>query len=130
MVEKFLEWIRLKFKIHSQERNSRFFSERQIWWCAIGENIGREINGKSQLFSRPVLIFKKLNAHTFIGLPLSTREKEGSWFVPIIQNRQKSTVLLHQIRIFDEKRLYSYIGEVDDTDWSNVIHGFQKFFTF
>ena len=44
-----------------------FFNNRQIWWCAVGNNIGLEQNGKGENFERPVLIFKKFNKNIFFG---------------------------------------------------------------
>src|SRR5579864_8524776 len=33
-----------------------FFHERELWWCALGANMGVEADGKHDLFERPVLI--------------------------------------------------------------------------
>lgn len=61
MLKKFLEWIGIKEKIHNTSRGPRLYKEGDIWWCAVGENIGIEINGKGKMFSRPVLVYKKLS---------------------------------------------------------------------
>ena len=37
-------------------QHSVSFKERDIFWVSIGQNIGYEQNGKSDIFSRPVLI--------------------------------------------------------------------------
>lgn len=47
-------------------------TEGEVWWVAIGENVGVEINGKSRYFSRPVIVFRKLSHLGFMGIPLST----------------------------------------------------------
>lgn len=36
------------------------FSEGQIWWAALGKNVGVEINGKNKDFSRPVVEYAVL----------------------------------------------------------------------
>ena len=56
-------------------------TDGEVWWVAVGENVGVEINGKSKYFSRPVLIFKKLSHLGFMGIPLSTQVHSGSWYV-------------------------------------------------
>lgn len=56
--KKFDEWIELEEKLHDIN-HLRAIHEGEVWWCAMGENIGIEINGKNEVFSRPVLIFKK-----------------------------------------------------------------------
>ncbi len=54
----FGDWIDLKSKLHYMGV-SHEFREGDVWWCAVGENVGIEINGKNQEFSRPVLVLKK-----------------------------------------------------------------------
>ena len=52
-VNRFLEWIGLKQKLHQGTQAPPLVSAGDIWWASIGENVGSEINGKSRLFSRP-----------------------------------------------------------------------------
>lgn len=40
------DWILLKATRHDANQ-VRTITEGEIWWCAVGENIGIEINGKS-----------------------------------------------------------------------------------
>ena len=47
----------------------------------MGQNIGFEQNGKGKEFIRPVLIYKKLTKDMFIGIPLTTTNREGSFFL-------------------------------------------------
>ncbi len=74
IVKKFLEWIRLKEKLHENNAKIPLFKEGEVWWCAIGENVGIEMNGKSKKFSRPEDIKKIKNG--FYNLYL------GQKFVP------------------------------------------------
>ena len=60
MLKRFLEWIGLKEKLHTADNKPPLFKEGEIWWSAIGENVGIEVNGKGKPFSRPVYIYKKL----------------------------------------------------------------------
>jgi hypothetical protein len=43
--------------------------------CTLGKNLGREQNGGSQDFSRPVLVIKKFNNEIFWIVPLSTKQR-------------------------------------------------------
>lgn len=128
VVKRFLEWIHLKEKLHITTFRSPLITEGDIWWVSIGENIGKEINGKSGLFSRPVLVFKKLSRETFLGLPTTTQDKIGTWFVEIRQSGQTLNVILSQARVFDTKRLSTRMGRVDDTDMKKVKTGFRNLF--
>ena len=60
--------------LHSRKHQPPFVSEGDIWWASVGENVGSEINGKSDLFSRPVVIYKKL-AHGFYSVVPTTTAK-------------------------------------------------------
>lgn len=69
MIKRFLEWIKLKEKLHDIEAGSPTVKERDLWWVSFGENIGSEINGKSNLFSRPAVILKKLSRGFYLVVP-------------------------------------------------------------
>jgi hypothetical protein len=60
MLKRFLPWIVLKEDLHNNEHRPPHVSEGDIWWASVGENVGSEINGKSKLFFRPVVILRKL----------------------------------------------------------------------
>lgn len=62
-----LDWWRTMVVLRD-ERPSKLFNEGEIWWCSIGMNIGVEIYGKGGRFTRPVLIFKKFTANSFLGV--------------------------------------------------------------
>ena len=49
-MNRFLEWIALKQKLHQGTQAPPLVSAGDIWWASIGENVGSEINGKSRLF--------------------------------------------------------------------------------
>ena len=129
MIKRFLEWIGLKEKIHSKNSTPLFFNENEIWWCAIGENIGIEINGKGKLFSRPVFVYKKLSKNGFLGIPLSTQNKKGSWYIEISFKNKNQTLNLSQIRIFSSSRMYEKIGSLDDNDVEKVKNGFLRLYS-
>ena len=69
-IKRFAEWIVLKEKLHDKQHEAPFVSEGEIWWASVGENVGSEINGKSNLFSRPVIIYKKLSHNFSFHLPM------------------------------------------------------------
>jgi mRNA interferase MazF len=124
MIKKFLEWIGLKEKLHTQNYEPPLFKENEVWWCYIGENIGVEINGKSKNFARPVLVFKKYDKYSFLGLPLSTKNKIGSWYAPVYFLGIPQVVILCQSRVFDYRRLDKRMGELDALGISSVRDAF------
>jgi len=70
-IKNFLVWFELKPKLNQNNHKPPLLQEREIWWCHLGENIGTEISGKSNNFTRPVVIYKKLSQHTFSALSLN-----------------------------------------------------------
>ncbi len=128
MQKDFQNWIKLKEKLDGVS-SKVLFKEREIWWCALGCNVGTESNGKGNRFSRPVIVFKKLTQTSFYGIPLTTKLKAGSWYVPFKQNGIENRAMLNQIRIFDNKRLFTKLGTLDTNDWRNLKQKFQEFFT-
>lgn len=122
MIKKFLEWIGIKEKVN-KSKGPRFFKEGDIWWCALGENVGIEINGKGSMFSRPVFVYKKLSRDGFMGIPLSTQIKEGSWYVSI-SFQKEICANIAQARVFSTSRMYTKLGELDEKDQKRIKDGF------
>ncbi|MCK5285783.1 MAG: type II toxin-antitoxin system PemK/MazF family toxin [Candidatus Pacebacteria bacterium] len=91
-----------------------FFNKREIWWCAVGNNIGLEQNGKGENFERPVLIFKKFNKYVFLGIPLTTKEKNLKlpFYFKLTGAKIESIAVLSQIRLFSSKRLLREIETI------------------
>ena len=115
-LKSFKEWFKLKISLWGKE-SKVVFKQGDIWWCSLGVNLGEEIFGKGTKFTRPVLVFRKFTSNSFLGLPLTTQEKHGSWYVEIETNGVKRWALLNQIRILDKKRLTNKISEVDKVDF-------------
>ena len=79
----------------------------------MGENIGSEIVGKGDHFSRPILILSKVYGHSCIALPLTSQNKEGSYyhtFKDTMNNEQ--CALLPQVKYLDGKRIREKISSV------------------
>ena len=107
----FDEWNEVKKRLHTNNKTVSFH-ERDVWWYAAGENIGHEINGKGQRFSRPIIIIRKYGRESFFGIPLSTRKTGGRWFETIKIGEDESCALLSQSGSFSSVRLYERIGTV------------------
>ncbi len=129
MLGRFLEWIGLKEKLHNSKHLPPLFKEGEVWWCAMGENVGIEVNGKGKAFSRPVYIYKKLSRNGFFGIPLSTVSKIGSWYVEISFKEQKIIANLAQCRVMSCLRMYEKMGDLDEVDISKIKDGFLRLYS-
>jgi len=124
IIKRFLEWIKLKAKLHHKEHIPPLFKEGEIWWCYFGENIGTEMNGKGDAFTRPVIILKKYDRFSFLAIPLTTQDKEGTWYFTFTHSKKKQTAVLSQSRIVNYKRLKERVGKVDSVDYGNIKKAF------
>ena len=129
MLKRFLEWIGIKEKIHTTSRGPQLFKEGEIWWCAVGENIGIEINGKGKMFSRPVLVYKKLSRQGFMAVPLSTQIKDGTWYVKITFQGKVHSANIAQARVVSVQRMYQKMGELDEADREKIKSGFLRLYS-
>ena len=118
--DKFDEWNNLKKNLDNKEKIIDFY-QGNIYFMSIGKNIGHEVYGKEKLFLRPVLVYKKLTKSTFLGIPLTSKEKEGSYFFPFSYKKgKKSVAMFHQMRVFDIKRSEYLSGKINKNTFENL----------
>jgi mRNA interferase MazF len=113
-----------KVQLDSLTHTPPHVSERDVWWASVGENVGSEMDGKSELFSRPVIIFRKLAHGFYFVIPTSTKAKEGSWYTPFTHNGKSVVACLHQARAIDYRRLSNKLGQIDTADFGRIQNGF------
>ena len=91
-----------------------FYREGEIWWVRLGKNVGYELDGKAQEFTRPVIVIKKYNQYSFLALPLTTSAKPNPYRLPIGEVAGKlAFAVLSQLRNIDSKRLVVKITHVE-----------------
>ena len=127
-MKRFLEWIGLKEKLHANDSKPPLVRERELWLVSFGENVGSEMNGKSQLFSRPAVVIKKLAHGFFLVAPTTSQPHTGSWYVKIEFGSRTMFVCLHQIRVIDYRRLSSRIGQIDGDDFKKIKTAFARLY--
>jgi mRNA interferase MazF len=126
-IKTFQDWCRLKIFLWGKT-NKAFFKQGDVWWCCLGMNLGEEIFGRGARFTRPVLVFRKFTGNSFLGLPLTTQEKQGSWYVEITIHGNKNWVMLNQARVLDKKRFINRLVTLDDSDFKKVKDSFLEFY--
>ncbi|TKX32412.1 type II toxin-antitoxin system PemK/MazF family toxin [Campylobacter aviculae] len=96
---------------------------KKIYWLSLGLNVGAEVYGKDEFFTRPVLVLNSFYNGTFLGIPLSskTKNKKGFLFHKFKDNKGTLQVaLLGQMRVFDTKRIRTYIGKINNDDFEKI----------
>ena len=77
---------------------------------------------------RTVIIYKKLSAYTFLGIPTSTKVKEGQWYVNFTHRNTNMDAVLSQLVTLDYRRLDKSIGRLDQKDFEDIATGFANFY--
>lgn len=120
MEDRFQQWIKLKRRI-SDSKKLPYFYEREIWMIYIGGNVGMEQNGKGDLFLRPVLIFRKFGKYSFLGIPLTSKEKLGKLYHEFRWGKNKRNFCcLAQLRAFDSRRLKYRMGKISVENFREI----------
>ena len=109
IIKWFGNWTKLKIRIHTAER-ILYFRQKEIWWTALGANVGFEQNGKNETFERPVLVLRKFSKDMFLGVPLTSKIKPGTYYFDLTPAGIKSSVILSQVRLMSSKRLLRRMG--------------------
>lgn len=130
-IKNFDDWNNKKKSVDSTEIAKDFFyHEREIWWCSVGVNVGAEMDGKNEHFERPVLVVRKMNRDQFFGVPLTSKDKKGKYYVVITYGEREGTVCLSQFKTFSSKRMLRKIDTLNKADFLEVKQRFVNFFTF
>jgi mRNA interferase MazF len=129
MLQDYLEslraWCVIKIQLWNKKPNI-ILRQGDVWWCSVGINLGEETFGKGAQFTRPVLVFKKLTGNSFLGLPVTSQSKEGSWYVPFTIPDQSRWIMLNQARIFDKTRLTKKLGTITNVDFQEIKRKFHE----
>ncbi len=114
MEKNFDGWNAKKQIIHNDGKPV-FCYPREIWWCTLGVNVGFEQDGIGPNFRRPVLVVRVFSKDAFLGLALTSQQKEGKYYFPLGMVDGKSAVaILSQVRFIDTRRLTERIAVLDD----------------
>jgi len=127
-MKRFPEWMRIKQRLDDASKEPPLVSERDMWWISFGENIGAEIYGKGELFTRPGIVIRKFSNGFYLVAPTTSQRHEGVWFTPIILNGVSMVVCLHHIRAVDYRRFSTKIGQMNEAEFQKVKNAFNKLY--
>lgn len=120
MQKDFDRWNGRKKEIDSGAKRP-FYHPREIWWCAVGVNVGNELDGTGKHYDRPVLIIRPFNAETFFGVALVGHPRTGRYYFPLGKVGDREAVAnLSQARLFDTKRLIRKLGTIDERTFRDL----------
>ena len=127
MPKDFDRWNNQKKQTDGVRKEPVLFYEREVWWCAAGINIGVEIDGKHELFSRPIVVVRKFNKDMLLVVPTTAQEKSNKYYLLVSGDDGKTyNVCLSQIRTISSKRLLRKIGTISETDYEVLLEKIAK----
>lgn len=118
-VQRFLDWTDKKIELHFANREF-YFSEREVWWASLGENIGSEANGKNNLFERPVIVLRKFSRDMLLAVPCTTKLKNGTWYHRYAFEGQERRAVLAQVRTISARRLIRKMGNIAPEEFTSL----------
>lgn len=126
----FWDWTEKKIAHNSEPiKAPDYFNQREIWWAALGKNVGSEIDGKSKTFTRPVLILKRYSSESCLVLPLTTQIKNNVHYLyNVFVENKHGAVVLSQPRTISSKRLLTKIEMMNKDDFKRIKNIFKQNF--
>ena len=122
-------WCNFKKALNEKNRASLYLNEREVWWFSLGHNVGYELNGKKDDFSRPCVVLRKINRDRVFVVPLTSVDKSLSvhhLYVGEVSGRQAFAVL-SQARTIDVKRIQNKIGMISESSFNNLKESMGKY---
>ncbi len=107
-IKDFLSWTKNKIDLNkdSKENLARY---GEVRWAAVGVNIGSEIDGKNDNFTRPVYIVSAAGPDLCLVIPMSSKLKNVSGYFEIEVAEEKVSLCVHQMRVISKKRILGRI---------------------
>lgn len=119
-------WNEEKKRLHGDNRLVYAYP-REIWWCALGVNIGAETDGKNTNFERPVLAMRIYNKDTLLVLPITTREKNDKFHCAVRAKSSTVWIKLTQARVISHHRLVRKLDILSVKEFEKVRQAFKKY---
>jgi mRNA interferase MazF len=99
---------------------SDYVHEREVWWCALGINVGVEADGKHDNFERPVLVIRKFNTDAVLVVPLTSRVKKNPYHAVFKHDGETFSAVVSQIRLVSTKRLLRRLYRMDSSIFEKI----------
>ena len=121
-------WNEQKKRLHAAAR-APIFREGQVWWCALGVNVGSEVYGKGPKWTRPVIVLRKLSREAAVVVPVTSQQpaRVSDWYFPMRWAGRDQWAMLHQTRMVSAARFTSRMVELPGSDLLALKAAFRAF---
>jgi len=104
-------WNFVKKRLDGEDRKV-YIRAGEIRWVSFGVNVGSEIDGKGESFTRPALVLHVIGSHLALIAPMSTKVKDVVGYIPFVWKGRTTALCVHQIRIVSQKRILARKGRI------------------
>ncbi len=119
----------LKKKEIEEKGENKYYHARDIWWCKLGLNIGKEQDGKDDDFQRPVLVIRGISKNICAIVPLTTSKEEHKYRISVDKvDGKDAKAIISQIRILDNKRFIEKIGVLNKEKFTKILKSVKELF--
>lgn len=124
----FDKWNDLKKNLDENTINSELYVKQgHVFWCSFGLNVGAEIDGKNELFERPVLVIRNISKDLFLGIPITSKQHNEKWYIPITIREKTSFASIRQMKPISMKRISRKITTINQTELQKVLEAIKSF---
>ena len=120
MEKNFDKWNERKKGLHVSTFKD-YVHAREVWWCALGVNIGVEADGKHDNFERPILIIRKFNKDSILVVPLTSRIKKNPYHIVYVHRGVQYAAIISQMRLISTNRLLRQIFSMDSNTFEGIL---------
>lgn len=128
-IKNHVAWNEVKMQFDSGERKVSIRAG-EIRWAAVGVNVGSEIDGKGDSFTRPVLIIHVIGSFLALVIPLTTKVKDTTGYYQFEWKDTINALCIHQIRIVSQKRILARKGKISPDRLNEVKDLVKDFYQF
>ena len=122
-------WHGVKKRIEGEEREL-YIRAGEIRWVSFGINIGSELDGKGDSFTRPGLIIHVIGHRLALIVPMSTKLKDVPGYFPFEWKGRTVALCIHQLRVVSQKRILSRKGRISHNRLKSIKDEIKRFFSF
>lgn len=121
-------WNSTKKKLDAED-NAVNIRAGEIRWVSFGVNVGSEIDGKGESFTRPALVIHVIGSHLALIVPMSTKVKNMVGYLPFDWKERTTALCLHQIRVISQKRILARKGKISNERLNRTKKEISQFFS-
>ncbi len=127
-IKKFSEWFQVKERLNEASPVT-FCRAGEIRWVSFGVNVGSEIDGKGDSFTRPALIIHVSGTHVALVVPLTTQTKAIKGYIDLEWKQRKNMLCINQMRVVSQKRIFSRLSKVSNAKLQHVKEEIKQFYS-